>query len=81
MNTDDGLITTIEEALPISLPVLNDSDIRDICLRQENRRDLEAIQRIIMIEEDRVMSLDEVLSRVLGFYGRFVPFKETLANG
>jgi hypothetical protein len=52
------------------------SDLMDIRLRQENNEALEAIQRIILIEEDKVMSLDEVLARVLGFYGRFVPFKD-----
>jgi hypothetical protein len=52
------------------------SDLMDIRLRQENNEALEAIQRIILIEEDKVMSLDEVLARVLGFYGRFVPYKD-----
>jgi len=29
-----------------------------------------------MLEEKRMLSMDEVLARVLAFYGKFVPFKE-----
>jgi hypothetical protein len=42
----------------------------------QNTRHLKAVQKIILIEEDRVLSIDEVLARILDFYGRFVPFKE-----
>jgi hypothetical protein len=69
---------TLEEPLSEGLLILRPSDQRDIRLRQENNEALKAIQRIIMTEEDKVMSLEEVLARVLGFYDRFVPYKGTL---
>lgn len=68
----------LEEPLFENLPILGAADQRDIRLRKENNEALKAIQRIIMTEEDKAMSLDEVLARVLGFYGRFVPYKGTL---
>ena len=36
---------------------------------------IKVIQEIILAEEAKVMSRDEVLSRILAFYGRYVPFK------
>jgi hypothetical protein len=57
------------------------ADLRDIRLRKENSQIINAIQEIILAEEDRVMSRDEVLSRILGFYGRYVPFKEHMRQG
>ena len=39
---------------------------------------IQAIQSIIMKEDDTVMSQDEVLSRILDFYSRYVPFKAYL---
>jgi len=29
----------------------------------------------VFLEEDRVLSYDEVLTRILTFYAKFVPFK------
>ena len=55
--------------------VLRPSDLRDLNLRRQNVQAIEAIQSIIMKEEDIVMSQDEVLSRILDFYSRYVPFK------
>ena len=55
--------------------VLRSSDLRDLNLRRQNVQAIEAIQSIIMKEEDIVMSQDEVLSRILDFYSRYVPFK------
>ena len=43
-------------------------------ISEENLRNLESIQDIIEVEEDNDVSLDETLSRVLKFYGRFVPY-------
>jgi len=37
--------------------------------------DLHLIQRVIIEEEDRALSIEEVLVRMLGFYRRFVPYK------
>jgi hypothetical protein len=39
-----------------------------------NLKKLESIQDVINVEEGEAVSLDETLSRVLRFYGRFVPY-------
>lgn len=80
MNSSDSLIAAQVESAPVGLPALSNSDLRDICLRQENTRALEALREIILIEEDNVLSVDEVLGRVLDFYARFVPFKEYMGH-
>jgi hypothetical protein len=54
---------------------VNAADRRDIRMRRQNLQDLKAIQEIILVEEDRALSLDEVLARVMAFYGRFVPYR------
>jgi hypothetical protein len=54
---------------------LRETDLRDIRLRRHNFEGLRALQKIMLIEEDQVYSIDEVLARVLTFYDRFVPFK------
>ena len=41
----------------------------------DNVAALRAIQRIILYYENKAVSLDEVLSRVLEFYGNFVQYK------
>lgn len=41
---------------------------------EDNLRKLELIQDVINVEEGDSVSLDEALSRVLRFYGRFVPY-------
>lgn len=52
------------------------ADRRQLRLRRQNIRDLRTLQKVIMLEEKRVLSMDEVLARVLAFYGKIVPFKE-----
>jgi len=59
------------------LKSLSEADRRDLLLRAQNKGDLRAIQKVILFEEERVLSLDETLTRVLSFYGRFVPFRQT----
>ncbi len=54
---------------------LNEDDVRDINLSKENIVDLKIIQRVFMMYEDESLSLDEVLSRVLEFYRKFVPYR------
>ena len=54
---------------------LSDDDVRDLNLSKENIVDLKTIQRVFMMYEDEFLSLDEVLSRVLEFYRRFVPYR------
>ena len=51
------------------------SDLRDIRLRQQNLDDLMKLQKVMLLEENRVLSYDEVLTRIITFYSRFVPFK------
>lgn len=48
---------------------------RDLTLRKENIQSLKAIQNVISFYEDEILSLDEVLARVLEFYRKFVPYK------
>jgi hypothetical protein len=43
-------------------------------ISEVNLRKLESIQGVINVEEDEAVSLDETLSRVLKFYGKFVPY-------
>ena len=54
---------------------LNEDDVRDLNLSKENMVDLKIIQRVFMMYEDESLSLDEVLSRVLDFYRKFVPYR------
>ena len=54
---------------------LNEDDVRDLNLSKENMVDLKIIQRVFMMYEDESLSLDEVLSRVLEFYRKFVPYR------
>jgi hypothetical protein len=54
---------------------LRGANMRDIRLRWQNFEGLQALQKIMLIEEDQVYSIDEVLARVLTFYNGFVPFK------
>lgn len=54
---------------------LRPSDARDIRLRKQNLQDLFTLQNVILTQEDRVLSVDEVLTRVLEFYRKFVPYR------
>lgn len=58
------------------LDPVSDADRRQLRLRRQNIRDLRTLQKVIMLEEKRTLSMDEVLARALAFYGKFVPFKE-----
>ena len=42
---------------------------------RENIESLKAIQKIILYYENRALSLDEVLTRVLDTYNEMVPYK------
>jgi hypothetical protein len=54
--------------------VYNNTDQHDLALRLQNLSDLNSIQNVILVEDDKVMNLDEGLSRIIKFYKRFVPF-------
>ena len=56
-------------------PICDDAALRELQLRLHNLKDLETLRRVINEEEEKFLSVDEVLARVLEFYGRFVPFK------
>jgi hypothetical protein len=43
-------------------------------ISEVNLRKLESIRGVIKAEEGEAVSLDEALSRVLRFYGKFVPY-------
>ncbi len=64
----------LEYELSVGLE-LNEDDVRDLNLSKENMVDLKIIQRVFMMYEDESLSLDEVLSRVLEFYRKFVPYR------
>jgi hypothetical protein len=44
-------------------------------MSEQNRKSLESIREIIEVEEEKTLTLDETLSRVLRHYRRFVPFQ------
>ena len=46
----------------------------DTTISEGNIKKLESIQRVINVEEDSEVSIDEALSRVLKFYGELVPY-------
>ena len=74
----ESCINILEEPHAPTAQVLRSSDLRDLNLRRQNVQAIKAIQSIIMKEDDTVMSQDEVLSRILDFYGRYVPFKANM---
>jgi tRNA(Ser,Leu) C12 N-acetylase TAN1 len=45
-----------------------------IDIAQENLHRLEEIKKVVNVEDGVETSLDEVLSRVLNFYRKFVPY-------
>lgn len=50
-------------------------DLREIQLRQQNLINIRRLQKVMLIEEDRALSHDGVLARLLTFYARFVPLR------
>jgi hypothetical protein len=68
---------TMEPCLPRDIVDAQPPAIqRDLSLRQRNLSDLQSLQEVILLEEDRALSTEEVLSRVLSFYRRFVPYPQ-----
>jgi len=57
-----------------SMTCIKEKDWSDLKLRMKNMNDLRTLQEIMRNEEDKIYSLDEVLSRILSFYGKFVPY-------
>jgi len=79
-NYQESCVNIFEEPHAPTDQVLRSSDLRDLNLRRQNVQAIEAIQSIIMKEEDNVMSQDEVLSRILDFYSWYVPFKAYISQ-
>ena len=44
-------------------------------INEDNLESLEAIQKVILIEEGQNVNINDVLARVLQFYRLFVPYK------
>ena len=59
----------------ISLDSLNEEEIRLLKTMEQNIQDLKRIQFIYLMEEDKNLTLDQVLARVLSFYRKYVPYK------
>ena len=59
----------------ISLDSLNEEEFRLLKTMEQNIQDLKRIQFIYLMEEDKNLSLDEVLARILSFYRKHVPYK------
>ena len=49
-------------------------EMAEIDIADENLRNLEAIQNIILVEDGKETSLNQALARVLAFYQKFVPY-------
>ena len=60
------------------IATLTQAHLNELELRERNQRDLEALQEVVSVEEGEYLDVEEVLSRVLSFYNRFVPFRGTL---
>lgn len=73
MRTDQFYPNVIFWKMHLSL--LSPFDKRDLKLRKKNVQSLKAIQNVFSVEEDQILSLDEVMARVLEFYRKFVPYK------
>ncbi|MFH2110692.1 MAG: hypothetical protein ABIJ47_05460 [Candidatus Bathyarchaeota archaeon] len=66
------------ETVSDQIAALTQAQLRGLELGERNQKDLEALQEVIALEEDEFLSTEEVLSRVLSFYNRFVPFRGAL---
>ncbi len=67
------------EAISLNFCHLVDGECREIerkefLLKSKNRFDLLKIQEIMSAMEERTYTLEQALERVLGFYGKYVPF-------
>ncbi len=45
-----------------------------ILLKSKNMSDIHKIQEIMIAMEEKTYTIEQVLERIIGFYGRFVPF-------
>ena len=75
METFENKFVSEMDLQSISLEDLNEEEIRLLKTMEQNMRDLQRIQHIYLMEEDRNLTLDEVLARVLSFYRKYIPYK------
>ncbi len=54
---------------------MKETHLRDLELRSQNLKDLRTLQKVIFLEESQELTLDEVLTRILSFYRKFVPYR------
>ena len=51
-----------------------DIDMEGLMIKSKNRSDPIKIQEIMSVMEERTYTLEQALERVIGFYGKYVPF-------
>ncbi len=54
--------------------VCKDIDTEGFLLKSKNMSDLLKIQEIMITMEGKTYTLDQVIERIIGFYGRYTPF-------
>lgn len=65
-----------ETEVPVEfMGLITESHRRELVLSRQNTEDLRSIQEVISLEEEKELTLVEVLAHVLAFYRRFVPYK------
>jgi len=75
METFENKFISEMDLQSISLDSLNEEEIGLLKTMEQNIQDLKRIQYIYLMEEDKNLTLDEVLARVLIFYRKYIPYK------
>ena len=71
----DGMIPAEHNIPKEAIMVRTVNNETDLNPSKENIESLKAIQKIILAYENKYLSLDEVLTMLLEFYGEIVPYK------
>jgi len=61
----------------IPLDSLSEEEFSLLKTMEQNIQDLKRIQFVYLMEEDKNLTIDEVLARVLSFYRKHVPYKSS----
>ena len=59
----------------ISVSSLSEEESRLLKTMEQNIQDLKRIQFVYLMEEDKNLTLAEVLARILSFYRKYIPYK------
>jgi hypothetical protein len=51
-----------------------DIDLERFLLKSKNKSDLLRVQEVMNLREGRTYTLEQVLEKIIRFYGKFVPF-------